>query len=73
MKATRLVSMVSSTVRVLRHPTTVIEAGKDVEDECEVEIERSEVVPGDVIVVASKCIRQSFPNGYPVYYPTLRR
>lgn len=53
MKATRLVSMVSSTVRVLRHPTTVIEAGKDVEDECEVEIERSEVVPGDVIVVAS--------------------
>jgi Mg2+-importing ATPase len=56
MKATRLVSMVSSTVRVLRHSSVAIEAGKDAEEECEVEIERSEVVPGDVVVVASTCI-----------------
>ena len=56
MKATRLVSMVSSTVRVLRHMGALTEAGKDVEDEYEVEIERSEVVPGDIVIVASKCL-----------------
>ena len=54
MKATKLISMVSSTVRVLRHSSVAIQAGKDVDEEYEVEIERSEVVPGDVIVVASK-------------------
>jgi len=54
MKATKLVNMVTSTVRVLRHSSVAIQAGKDAEEEYEVDIERSEVVPGDVIVVASK-------------------
>jgi P-type Mg2+ transporter len=60
MKATKLVSMVSSTVRVLRHPGVAVEAGKDLDQECEVEIERSQVVPGDVVVVASTCMRCFF-------------
>jgi Mg2+-importing ATPase len=62
MKASKLISMVTSTVRVLRHSSAVIQAGKDVEEEYEVEIERSEVVPGDVVVVASKS-----PNIYSHY------
>ena len=69
MKASKLISMVTSTVRVLRHSSTVIQAGKDVEEEYEVEIERGEVVPGDVIVVASKSLISYFRR-HNVSYPS---
>lgn len=72
MKASKLVSMVPSRVRVLRHPGMAIQAAGDVEDYHEVEIDKSEVVPGDVVVVMSKLDpHTSVTSVLPSYLPVL--